>query len=81
MMSSGQADLMLVLKIDITGEWEEVYYGPFEPVRQASRYSARDNKQMIAVTLLRQLAKQHTAVLAAPATPEHIIAEPVELIA
>lgn len=28
----GQADLMLVLKIDITGEWEEVYYGPFEPL-------------------------------------------------
>src|SRR5262245_12596662 len=46
----GQADLMLVLHVTTTGEWEEIYYGPFDQVKAASRYSARDNKDMIAVS-------------------------------
>lgn len=52
----GDADLLLVLHVDAEGEFEEVYFGPFAPVKQASRHSARDNKQMIAVTKLRQMA-------------------------
>ncbi|MBM3396785.1 MAG: hypothetical protein FJY37_19570 [Betaproteobacteria bacterium] len=59
----GEADLMLVLHIKADGEYEEVYYGPFAPVKQASRYSARDNKQMIALTKLRAL---RTAISVAP---------------
>ena len=46
---------MLVLHVDTDGEFEEVYFGPFAPVKQASRHSARDNKQMIALTKLRQM--------------------------
>ena len=48
---------MLVLHVRADGECEEVYYGPFAPVRAASRYSARDNKDMIAVSKLRTLKK------------------------
>ena len=51
----GKADLMLVLHIQENGEWDEIYYGPFETVKAASRYSARDNKDMIAVSKLRTL--------------------------
>jgi len=51
----GEADLMLVLHVRDDGEWEEVYYGPFGPVKEASSFSSRDNKQMIAVSRLRAL--------------------------
>lgn len=51
----GTADLMLVLHVLATGEWEEVYYGPFGLVEAASRYSARDNKKMIALSKLRAM--------------------------
>jgi hypothetical protein len=51
----GSADLMLVLHIKTNGDWEQIYYGPFAPVKAASRYSARDNKDMIAVSKLRTL--------------------------
>jgi len=53
----GKADLMLVLHVLTTGEWEEVYYGPFNLVEAAARYSARDNKKMIALTKLRAMQK------------------------
>jgi hypothetical protein len=51
----GEADLMLVLHVQANGEWEEMYFGPFEPVRLGSRYSARDNKQMITISKLKAL--------------------------
>ena len=51
----GRADLMLVLHVQASGEWEEVYYGPFAPVKAASRHSARDNKDMIAISKLRAM--------------------------
>ena len=51
----GKADLMLVLHVGLDGESEEVYFGPFELVQRASRYSARDNKQMIAISKLKSL--------------------------
>jgi hypothetical protein len=37
----GEADKMLVLKVEDDGSWEEIYYGDFEPVRQIARYSKR----------------------------------------
>jgi hypothetical protein len=43
----GEADLLLCLKIDLSGDWREVYYGDFSLVKQAARYSARDNKSMV----------------------------------
>jgi hypothetical protein len=55
----GEADLMLVIHVRPTGEWEEVYYGPFGPVKEASRYSARDNKFMVATAKLKTLRLAH----------------------
>jgi len=52
----GDADLMLVIHVHKDGECEEIYYGPFLPVKDGSRYSARDNKQMIAVSKLRSMS-------------------------
>ena len=51
----GEADLMLVIKVHETGEWEEVYYGDFNKVKELSRYSARDNKHMIAISKLNSI--------------------------
>ncbi len=53
----GQADLLLVLHVQASGEFEEIYFGPFAPVLAASRHSARDNKEMIAVSKLRELKR------------------------
>jgi len=51
----GEADLMLVIKVNDDGSWEEVYYGGFNEVKEQSRYSARDNKHMIAISKLQSL--------------------------
>ena len=56
----GDADLILVLHVDVSGDWEEVYYGDFELVKKESRYSARDNKHMIAISKLRKLQESQT---------------------
>jgi len=48
----GEADLLLCLKIDLKGDWTEIYYGEFQPVKLASRHSARDKKSMIAISAL-----------------------------
>ena len=49
----GEADLLLVLSVGEDGGWSEIYYGPFKPVRDASRFSKRDNKHIITVRKLR----------------------------
>jgi hypothetical protein len=51
----GAADLMLVLHVDVNGDWEEVYFGDFDVVKNECRYAARDNKHMIAISKLRKL--------------------------
>lgn len=51
----GEADLMLVIKVTTNGAWDEVYYGPFDRVRSIARYSARDNKFMVAISALKGL--------------------------
>lgn len=51
----GEADLLLVLKILPDGRWSESYYGPFAAVKDMARYSARDNKHMVAVKSLAAL--------------------------
>jgi len=55
----GEADLLLVLKIESNAEWREMYYGPFKPVKEKATYSKRDNKYMIQITKLGEIAK-HT---------------------
>ena len=53
----GEADLLLVLKIESSAEWKELYYGPFKPVKDRASYSKRDNKYTIPVAKLQQMAK------------------------
>jgi len=55
----GEADLLLVVKVEADGEWSEVYYGPFASVKAISRYSARDNKHMVAISKLRAIDPQN----------------------
>ena len=51
----GEADLLLVLKVETDGGWKEVYYGSFAGAKALARYSARDNKHMVAVSQLAAL--------------------------
>lgn len=51
----GEADLLLVLKVETDGDWSKVYYGPFADVKAIARYSARDNKHMVAISKLRAI--------------------------
>jgi hypothetical protein len=53
----GEADLLLVLKVESNAEWRELYYGPFKPVKEKATYSKRDNKHMIPVAKLQDLAR------------------------
>lgn len=53
----GEADLLLVLKVESTGAWTELYYGSFQPVKEMANYSQRDNKYMIPVAKLQELRK------------------------
>ena len=57
----GEADLLLVLKIEKDAKWSEIYYGPFKPVKEKATYSKRDNKYMIPVTRLQSLARKTPA--------------------
>ena len=45
----GEADLLLVIKVDPSGQWKECYFGPFAAAKAKARYSARDNKHMVMV--------------------------------
>ena len=51
----GEADKLLVIGVKDGGSWEEIFFRPFSVVKKKSRFSARDNKNMIAVANLRQV--------------------------
>jgi hypothetical protein len=51
----GTADLLLVINVKSDATWEQVYYGDFKKINDISRYSARDNKHMIAISKLRKV--------------------------
>ena len=51
----GDADLMLVIYVADDGEFEELYFGDFNKVKDNSSYSARDNKQSITISKLKKL--------------------------
>ena len=57
----GQADLMLVIYVGNDGEFSEIYYGDFAVVQANANHSKRDNKSVITVSKLRQLAAQNEA--------------------
>ncbi len=54
----GEADKMLVIHVQSNGDWEELYYGDFKPVKDASNFSKRDNKFTIPILKLKKIAKQ-----------------------
>jgi len=51
----GKADLMLVVYVADDGEFEELYYGDFQLVKDNSNYGARDNKHSITISKLKKL--------------------------
>jgi len=55
----GISELMLVVGVKNDGTWEEIYFGPFDPVKEQARFSARDNKHMIAISKLKQIAAKY----------------------
>ena len=57
----GEADLMLVIHVQDDGEWEEIYFGGFQQVKEIARYSARDNKHMVAINKLKGLISTQEA--------------------
>ena len=72
----GDADLLLVLGIKEDGSWHELYFGPYAAVKEQARFSARDNKHMIAVSKLKGLTGRElspdAAGAAAPTGGEQI---------
>jgi len=50
----GLADYLLVIKVASDGSWEELYYGELSVVLPWTKYSKRDNKQVITVEKLKQ---------------------------
>lgn len=57
----GEADFLLVLRINSDGTSEEIFYGDFSIVSSASSFSQRDNKRTISVSKLRKLASEHAS--------------------
>ena len=49
----GDADLMLVIYVADDGEFKELYFGDFQKIKDSSNYSARDNKQSITISKLK----------------------------
>jgi hypothetical protein len=65
----GTADLLLVVKVDESGAWEELYYGDFASVQKEARRSERDNNWMISVSKLRTLQSKVGRPPGAPPPP------------
>ena len=55
----GEADLFLVIHVDSKGDYEEIYYGDFDIVKENSNFSKRDNKRTITISKLRKLQISH----------------------
>ena len=55
----GEADLMLVVYVADDGEFEELYYGDFQLVKDNSNYGARDNKHSITISKLKKLSNNY----------------------
>ncbi len=48
----GQADYLLVIKVESDGSWREIYYDDFAAAMPLSTYSKRDNKRVITLSKL-----------------------------
>lgn len=54
----GVADLLLVVHVNEDASIEEIYFGPADIVLEQARYSERDNKNMIAISKLKDLRER-----------------------
>ena len=54
----GEADLFLAIHVDVNGDYEEIYYGDFNVVKENSNFSKRDNKRTITISKLKKLAQE-----------------------
>tara|TARA_B100001248_G_C27162663_1_gene354191 strand:- start:40 stop:459 length:420 start_codon:yes stop_codon:yes gene_type:complete len=52
----GRADLLLVIHVTSKGDFEELYFGDFDRVKEQSSYSRRDNKLSITISKLKKIA-------------------------
>ncbi len=59
----GEADLLLVSKIESNAEWSQLYYGPFKPMKEKATYSKRDNKYVIPVARLQEFRNNNRIYL------------------
>ena len=68
----GDADLFLSILVGVNGDYEEIYYGDFDLVKENSNFSKTDNKRTITISKLKKLAEEKklsTEKLAGKDTP------------
>ena len=53
----GEADLLLVIHVESSGDYHELYYGDFQAVKSQCTYAKRDNKYSITITKLKKIAE------------------------
>ena len=53
----GVADLLLVLKVQADGTWEELFYGDFQSVIAIANWSKRDSKHSVPVRSLKRISE------------------------
>lgn len=58
----GEADLLLVIKVDNSADWKEIYYGDHQAALAISRYSKRDNKYTVSHKKLKELSENQVSV-------------------
>jgi len=54
----GEADLLLVVRVEADGSWEELFYGDFHAALSLASWSSRDSKHSISVKALRSLGQK-----------------------
>lgn len=54
----GEADLLLVVRVEADGSWEELFYGDFHAALSLASWSSRDSKHSISVKALRSLGQR-----------------------
>jgi hypothetical protein len=60
----GEADLMLVIKVDLDRTWRELYFGGFAAVKAVATFSKRDNKFVVTLSKLAAIARRAAAAKA-----------------
>ncbi|MBM5824170.1 MAG: hypothetical protein FJ054_02170 [Cyanobacteria bacterium M_surface_10_m2_119] len=59
----GEADLLLVVRVEADGSWEELFYGDFQAALSLASWSSRDSKHSISVKALTSLGQRIQAAM------------------